>query len=204
MTAMVVAATDGRVARGRRTHSAIVAAAVALIEAGDPAPTSRRIAARAGVSERALFLHFPDLETLHAAVAEGHLAIVTGGWTAVDPGLAFPVRLRLFTQQRAGTLERITPLRRVALRYEQGSPALQASRRRWNRLAGEEVAAVFGPEIRGAARPAVTLAAAQMVTGWGAWDELRIAQGRSVREATAALELALDRVLTPAAEPVPG
>ena len=49
MTAVVAAATDGRVARGRRTHSAIVAATVALIEAGDPAPTSRRIAARAGV-----------------------------------------------------------------------------------------------------------------------------------------------------------
>ena len=204
MTAMVVAGTDGRVARGHRTHSAIVAATIALIEAGDPAPTSRRIAARAGVSERALFLHFPDLETLHAAVAEGHLAMVTAGWRGVDPGLAFPVRLRRFTEQRARTLERISPLRRAALRYEQGSPALQASRRRWNRLASEEVAAVFGSEIRGAASPALTLAAAQMTTGWAAWDELRIAQGLSVPEATGVVELALQRVLTPGSAPMPG
>jgi AcrR family transcriptional regulator len=201
---MVAAATDGRVARGRRTQSAIVVATLALIEAGDPAPTSRRIAARAGVSERALFLHFPDLETLHAAVAEGHLATVTASLSPIDPSLPFAVRLCRFSEQRSVVLERITPLRRVALRYGEGSQALKASRRRWSRLAGEEVAAVFGSEIRGAASPAVTLAAAQMVTGWGAWDELRIVQGLSVCEAIAAQELALERVLAPGPKPVPG
>ena len=187
---------DGRVARGRRTRSAIAAATVELIEEGDPAPTARRIAARAGVSERALFLHFADLEALHAAVAEGHLAMVTAGLHEVDPGLAFPVRLRRFTEQRAGVLERVTPLRRVALRYEQGSPALQASRLRWSGLARRELTRVFAAELRRAGRPLSTLAAAQAVTGWGAWDELRTAEGLSIPEATAAMELALRRVLT--------
>jgi AcrR family transcriptional regulator len=195
--AAAAARPDGRVARGCRTRSAIVAATVELIEGGDPAPTSRRIAARAGVSERAIFLHFPDLETLHAAVAEGHLAMVTAGVVVVDPSLPFAERLHRFTEQRTQVLERITPLRRVALRYEQGSAALQASRRRWATLGRDEVSRVFAVELRAVQRPEATLAAAQAVTGWGAWDELRTAQGLSVAEAAAAMELALERVLLP-------
>ena len=198
MTGGATAGTDGRVARGQRTQSAIVAATVALIEAGDPAPTARRIAARAGVSERALFVHFLDLEALHAAVAEGHRAMVVAGLRAIDPTLPLAVRLHRFSAQRSAVLERITPLRRVALRYEQGSPALQVSRRRWTALRRAEVSRVFAAELRAAGRPQATLAAAQAVSGWGAWDELRTVEGLSVRQAAAAMELALERLLRPA------
>ncbi|MGO8687661.1 MAG: TetR/AcrR family transcriptional regulator [Candidatus Dormibacteria bacterium] len=187
-------AGDARVARGRRTRDAIVAATLALIETGDAAPTARRIAARAGVSERALFVHFPDLEALHAAVAEGHLAMVTAGAVEVDPRLPLPLRLGRFCGQRAALLERVTPLRRVALR-RQGSAALRESRRRWSALARQEVSRVFAAELRATSRPQVTLAAAQAVTGWGAWDELRTEQELSVEGAAAAMELALERVL---------
>jgi AcrR family transcriptional regulator len=189
-------AGDGRIARGRRTRSAIVAAAVALIEAGDAAPTARRIAASAGVSERALFLHFPDLESLHAAVAEGFLEQAVAPVAALDPRLPLPLRLGRFCGRRAVLLERITPLRRVALRYEQGSPALQASRRRWAALARQELSRVFAAELRATPRSQLTLSAALAVTGWGAWDELRSEQGLSVEAAAAAMELALERVLS--------
>jgi AcrR family transcriptional regulator len=196
MVAAMAGTQDGRVARGRRTRSAIVAATIALIEAGDAAPTARRIAARAGVSERALFLHFPDLESVHAAVAEGFLELATARVVAVDSRLPLPLRLGRFCGQRAALLERITPLRHVALRYEQGSPALKASRRRWSALTRHEVSRVFAAEVRVTPRPQVTLAAAQAVTGWGAWDELRTEQGLSVEDAAAVMELALERVLS--------
>jgi len=189
-------AEDGRIARGRRTRSAIVAATLALVEAGDAAPTARRIAATAGVSERALFLHFPDIESLHAAVAEGFLELAVARLVTVDPRLPLPLRLGRFCGQRAVLLERITPLRLLALRYEEGSSALQASRRRWSALARQELSRAFASELHATSRPPLTLAAALAVTGWGAWDELRTAQGLSVEGAAAAMELGLERVLS--------
>jgi AcrR family transcriptional regulator len=196
MVAVAPDGGDGRVARGRRTRSAIVAATLALVDAGDAAPTARRIAARAGVSERAFYLHFPDLESVHAAVAESFLGLAAAGVVAVDPGLPLPLRLGRFCGQRAALLERITPLRRVAQRYEQGSPALQAGRRRWSALSRREISRVFAAELRARPRPQLTLSAALAATGWGAWDDLRTEQGLAVEEAATAMELALQRVLS--------
>ena len=73
---------------------------------------------------------------------------------------------------------------------------LQASRRRWSALARQEVSRAFAAELRATPRPQLTLSAALAVTGWGAWDELRNEQGLSVEEAAAAMELALERVLS--------
>jgi len=99
--------------------------------------------------------------------------MVVAGLRAIDPTLPFPVRLHRFSEQRSAVLERITPLRRVALRYEQGSPALRVSRRRRTALRRAEVSRVFAAELRAAGRPQATLAAA-------------------------AMELALERLLLPA------
>ena len=61
---------DGRAARRERTRMAIVEALRSLLDAGDLRPTTEAIAARAGVSERSIFQHFPDREMLLFAIAE--------------------------------------------------------------------------------------------------------------------------------------
>ena len=61
---------DGRTARATRTRSAIVDAHLALISEGDLKPTGERIAERAGVSLRALWANFKDMEALFAASGE--------------------------------------------------------------------------------------------------------------------------------------
>ena len=58
---------DGRTARSERTRNAIVDAHVSLIGDGDLRPTADRIAKLAGVSLRALWSHFADMEALFAA-----------------------------------------------------------------------------------------------------------------------------------------
>ena len=60
---------DGRTARSERTRNAIVDAHLRLIHEGDLRPTAERIAKQAGVSLRALWSHFSDLEALFAARA---------------------------------------------------------------------------------------------------------------------------------------
>lgn len=59
--------SDGRTLRAERTRAAIIDAHMALMLEGDPQPTARRVAERAGVSLRTLWGHFADLEALFAA-----------------------------------------------------------------------------------------------------------------------------------------
>ena len=188
---------DGRTERANRTKARIVAATVELIDNGDPAPTSRRIAERAGVSERTIFQHFPDLEALHAAIAKHHIDAVTREHRLVSPSLPLPTRVREFTRQRGRLLERMTALRRVALRYEAGSRALQQSRLRWTALARSELTQTFGSELSYADNPRATLSAAQAVTGWAYWDELRTAEGLHPNAASRVMAIALLRILSP-------
>jgi AcrR family transcriptional regulator len=188
---------DGRTERANRTKARIVAATVELIEDGDSAPTSRRIADRAVVSERTIFQHFPDLEALHAAIAKHHIEAVTQGRRLVSPTLPLPARVLEFARQRGRLLEGMTALRRVALRYEAGSRALQQSRRRWTALARSELIQTFGSELSCADKPKATLSAAQAVTGWAYWDELRTAEGLHPNAASRVMAIALLRILSP-------
>lgn len=175
-----------------------MAALIELVRATGRAPTSRSIAERAGISERTLFQHFPDLESLHAAVADWHIESVRQDHVRIDPSLPLSERVRRFVNRRAAVLERMTPLRRVALRYETDSPALQASRRRWAELARRDFARVFAAELptgRGRLRSTV-VAAGQAATSWSAWEELRTVEGLSTAAAAAAMELVLLRLLS--------
>jgi TetR/AcrR family transcriptional regulator of autoinduction and epiphytic fitness len=191
------AKVDGRTERSNRTKARIVAATVELIENGDSAPTSRRIAERARVSERTIFQHFPDLEGLHAAIARHHVETATREHRLVSPTLPLPARVREFTRQRARLLERMTALRQAALRYEADSRALQESRLRWTALARSEISQTFGAELASAPNAAPTLAAAQAVTSWAYWDELRTAEDLRPDAASRVVAMALLRILNP-------
>jgi AcrR family transcriptional regulator len=192
---MTAGAGDGRVARAERTRDRIVAAAMQLIDETGEAPTSRRIAQRAGIAERTLYLRFPDLESLHAAVADQHFGSVSDAHSTVDASLPLPERIHAFARRRARVLERMTPLRRVALRYEPGSAALQASHRRWTAAARSELLRTFARELDASDSPSAALSAAQAATSWATWDQLRSAQGLSPRAAVAAVELTLRGLL---------
>ena len=51
---------DGRTVRAERTRQALVDSLLNLLDEGQLTPTAAEIAARAGVSERSVFQHFPD------------------------------------------------------------------------------------------------------------------------------------------------
>src|SRR5688572_12211442 len=92
---------DGRAARAARTRSAIVDAHLALIEEGDLRPTGERIADRAGVSLRALWANFGDMEALFRASGERLRERQEAMFRPVPPDLPFPRRVDEFCRQRA-------------------------------------------------------------------------------------------------------
>ncbi len=59
---------DGRKLRAERGRSAVLNAAIDLVNAGNPEPTIAEIALASGVSERTIFRYFPDREALFSAL----------------------------------------------------------------------------------------------------------------------------------------
>ena len=64
----IVQSSDGRRQRSERSHTAIIAAALALMEEGTLVPTAQQVADRAGVGIRSFFRHFADMDSLFLAV----------------------------------------------------------------------------------------------------------------------------------------
>src|SRR3954449_4908113 len=105
---------DGRVARSRRTRTAIVEALVALLEEGNPQPTVEEIAARASVAPRTVFQHYADREALFAAVSahrEAHLQMLMG---SIDGEAPLAQRIAEMVARRARVFEWIAAVRRGA------------------------------------------------------------------------------------------
>src|SRR5215813_472395 len=91
---------DGRTARAERTRNAIVEAHLALIGEGDLRPTGERIAERAGISLRALWTNFKDMEALFAASGKRLAKRQAAEFRPVSPNLPLPQRVEEFCVQR--------------------------------------------------------------------------------------------------------
>jgi TetR/AcrR family transcriptional regulator, regulator of autoinduction and epiphytic fitness len=171
VTTTAAPALDGRAARSARTRDAVVDAFLALIDEGDLRPTARRVAARAGVSLRSVYVRFADLDALHVEAARRQwerLSTLTG---PLPLGAPVAERLHAFLRQRCRILEVAAPVRRAAELQEPFSPALAASLAWARGIARDQVAEVFAPELcerTGAARTRLldTLDVATCSTTW--------------------------------------
>ena len=180
--------TDGRIARGERTRESIVAAHTALLREGDLKPTGSRIAARAGVSVRTLWLNFTDLEALLGKTTAYWLATDDELGQPIDPGLPLAERIDAFCAQRIRRLENIAPAARAARLGEPFSPALRESRRNHVTRVRSEVESVFGTELDASgARRGLLVHGVVVAAGWAAWEMLRDDFGVEVDEAAAVM-----------------
>lgn len=169
-------ATDGRVQRGERNRAAIVDALLALVEEGEPRPSARAVAERAGVSLRSVFQHFDDMEALYAACVERQLSRVMEMIEPIDPALPTAARIEAVVAQRNRVFERVAPIRRTTILAAPSSPVLQAGLRRSDGDFRSRLAEVFAPELQGRDRKEL-LAALDAATSFEAWDHLRRTQG---------------------------
>ncbi|WP_212826205.1 TetR/AcrR family transcriptional regulator [Catellatospora sp. TT07R-123] len=179
---------DGRTARAERTRAAIVDAHLALIAEGDLRPTGERIAERAGVSLRALWTNFADMETLFEASGRRVLAQQDAAFQPVPPGLPLRRRVDGFCAQRVRLLQLIAPMARAAQLREPYSAQLHRNRLKHIERVREEVEALFAPELEmaGAGRDQL-LHALIASTMWPAWAMLRDGLGLDEEQAAAVM-----------------
>jgi AcrR family transcriptional regulator len=161
---------DGRTARSERTRNAIVDAHVSLITDGDLRPTADRIAKLAGVSLRALWSHFADMEALFAASGQRILDHRDASFEPIPPGLPLQERISAYCRQRARLSELIAPAARAAALKEPFSPALQRYRKLHLQRVRDELKILFAAEVKDDAEILDALTAVSM---WNTWDTLR-------------------------------
>jgi TetR/AcrR family transcriptional regulator, regulator of autoinduction and epiphytic fitness len=190
--------TDGRIARSHRTIEHIIHALLDLLERdGDLRPTANQVALRAGVSRRALYLHFDSLEALFAAATERRVAEEFATWRPPGPETPVADRIDWFVRQWVSLLEALLPLRRAAALHEPFSHQVSATLDRTRQWAREAVERTFEAELQAVPDDQrETLATALMhATSASAWDDLR-RQGADVAQARDAMDTLLRALLT--------
>ena len=188
--------SDGRIARGERTREAIVEAHAQLLREGVLKPTAKVVAERAGVSLRALWVNFKDLETLLEATTAYWLDANVAQWTAVDPALPLDERVDRFCVQRSLRLEHLAPAARSAILGEPFSPALAAARSELIARLRRDLLETFPAEIEAAGGPdgALCLGLMAAASGW-TWGFARDDLGLDVADATAVMRDTFTRLL---------
>jgi len=186
---------DGRTARSERTRNAIVDAHVQLVQDGDLRPTADRIAKLAGVSLRALWSHFADMEALFAASGQRILELRDQAYVPVSPDLPLARRIEAYCRQRARLLEQIAPAARAAALKEPFSPALQLHRKTHLDRVRDEVRMLFAAELNSDHELLAALTATSTWPTWGTW---RDTMGLDPDAARAALTRTITALLRPA------
>ena len=188
---------DGRSARSDRTREALVAAVLMLVDEGNLKPTAQEIAARAGVSARSVFQHFPEREQLWDAVAWAQLGRLRERFEPPPQTGSFARRLDAFVEQRREFYEAVTCFRRAALLREPFSPTASAWLQEVRRAKRAQMADVFAKELGRLDEPRRTevVAALGAATSWSTWEALRTHQGLDEDAAMAALRRTIRALL---------
>jgi len=178
---------DGRSARAARTREAVVDALLALIEEGNPRPTAREIADRAGVSLRSVYVHFDDLEDLFTAAAARHFDRMVEHISPLPTDGPLAARLDALIEQRSRLLERSAAVRRAAVIQEPFSPTLARVLGMYRKAGREQLERVLAPELArvSVADRRLLLASLDVATGPNAWETLRTYDNLSADEARA-------------------
>jgi len=187
---------DGRRLRAQRNREAVVRAILQLVKEGNLRPRAPEVALRAGVSERTVFRHFADRDSLFIAASEQQRPLLDA-YLLPRPAGDLASRIESFVRLRARLYEEITPVRRAASLVVPFHPLLAERLEDTHRAAREQLLAVFAPEIerREGERREALVEALDLVTSWQAWDVLRHSQRQSVARARRILAATIEGLL---------
>lgn len=194
MSRSSAARVDGRVERTAATRRKILAVTRELILEGATDPTAREIAARAEITSRTLFRHFPDMAALHRSFIEEADASATRVMDEAFPDEASALwqhLLEVVIDRRVRVYESLLPLYISAIwsRYRAQDSGVRQRRgvvRRRKRLKE-----ILPAEL---ARDPVLFEALDGVLSIEYWRSLRRDQGLSVARATQVVRLVVARL----------
>jgi AcrR family transcriptional regulator len=176
---------DGRTARSQRTRASVVDALLDLLDAGNPRPTAREIAARAGVSLRSVYVHFDDLEDLFLAAAGRQLERILPLIEQVPADGPLGTRLGAFVEQHCRVVEAAAPVRHAALLQAPFSPTIAEVIRATREASLAELEVVFATELARREEPARRrlLLQLEIASSSTTWETLRAREGLGEDEA---------------------
>lgn len=138
---------DGRKLRAERGRSAVLGAALDLVNGGNPAPTIAEIAEASGVSERTIFRYFPDREALFAALVFEVIPRIAKYLSFERPNGTLAHRVERLVAQRCEFVRVAGPFARSVETLSPHSPVasmmLQLRRTRLH----DQVVVWLGPEL---------------------------------------------------------
>lgn len=190
-------ASDGRHARSVRTRAAVAEAMLQCIVAGSARPTAEEIAARAGVSSRAVFRHFDNLEALREEVARQQIERVSRALPPILKAGTLEQRIDALVANSACRNEMIAPVRRAVMTSYSVSSQFE-ERHAWLRgIVRKQVQIVFGNELAvlPGKKRAQKVAAIRALLSFSYWNALREHEGLTKDSATQNLRATLSALL---------
>lgn len=182
--ATAAASPDGRRRRSEASRDRIVAAMLALIEAGAITPRAEDVAGRAEVGLRSVFRHFKDMESLYAEMT---LRLARGYEASLAPFEAPDWHGQLFEAigRRLAIYERLLPFKRAADAHRHESAAIQANHAATTGLLRARLQALMPPHLAGDIIAFETL---DLLLSVDTWARLRSEQQLSVDMARQVIE----------------
>ena len=192
-------ATDGRKARSHRTRAAVAEAMLDCLEDGLLRPSAKQVAERAGVSSRAVFRHFDNMEALLEEAAQLQIERVMRQLPPVVTEGSLEQRIDALVLHSVRRNEIIAPVRRAALLSEPFSKVIR-ERHAWMRAAARrQVRSVLAPELSALseAQRSDRIAALRALLSFSYWEELRRHARLSADAASRVLRDAVQALLRP-------
>lgn len=124
----------------------MVDAALALVREGS-IPSSHQIAERAGVTQRTLFNHFGDMESLVCEAFRQQSKRVLELAPRVDPGLPLTGRIDAYLDAQLVLLEETMHIRWAILTMPQPAPLLLDAVTAGRNFARKQLSTIFAPEL---------------------------------------------------------
>ncbi|WP_067541256.1 TetR/AcrR family transcriptional regulator [Nocardia crassostreae] len=193
---------DGTTARRRRrnpeqTRKAILDALIEALQAGRYSPTAKELAATAGVSERSVFVHFPDLNELRIAAASAQSDYVETLLVTSDPALPLDQRIDAVVRQSEAAFTAQRNPRPLGLLESKTIPAIDERMRATDKRIRDALAHTFAPELtRGGDEDTELLDLLEATATWAYRHQLVDRRGLSQRAASAAIGRALRALLS--------
>lgn len=191
---------DGRHARSKRTRAAVASAMLDCLADGMLRPSAKDIAARAGVSTRAVFRHFDNMDALLEEVAQLQISQVSAQLPPLLEEGTLDQRVGALVLHSARRNEIIAPVRRAALLSEPFSKLIH-KRHAWLRsTVRRQVVRVFAEELNLLPESGQRdlIAALRALLSFSYWEALRRHEGLSNDAAIRVLGEAVGALLRPA------
>ena len=178
MALNIAPSSDGRRQRSERSQTAIIEAALSLMDEGTLVPTAQQIADRAGVGIRSFFRHFADMDSLFLAADDMLLSSYEALFEVDDRAGSLTERVARAIDLYGNAFEKLRPIILCTQAQLWRSPKLRENYA-WHQKRLRKELELWLPEV--AELPKDRREAVHAVASFSMWNRLREFQGLSIK-----------------------